>query len=518
MEPPGLRQLHQRFVRRLGPQEIRQPRRQRAIVDAVVVAGSDCRRLRLDPEKKMRAGEHGLQREADSRFEIAVLPSLLVELHQVAQVGVGHAAAIGLLREVSDDGPRAGNVVGRRGRSADENAFEADARRHARRPERPFDRKRPQVGHDGQTLGVADVEIRERVGLRRDQIVDRPFCLLDERGRHPARTRLHVNRVGFDRESLRHRLAHARVDVQQRDLAVVDRNLDAVGGRAQPEETATQRAEQPHLESVLPVGREDVHDRESAARPQRRACHGSDLRHELRHVVGDRGRRGLDVADGEPADLARGIEIALNERRRKTLDGGDVVEVVAQRVRREPLRHVDVEAEERPDRARVLGAVQTLGSARAGMRMEAGVLVDPFLERNDERVDRALVRTLRRVLRRHHPGTQLRQHPLREIGVAHDFLDRQVLERHAAGFPAIGVTLDANCPDHRRLRRGRHPIAVVWERDDRRGSTCGSRGRLLGFSLLPSRAGCPERTGCPGRYDAGQHQGAHDHRDRRSSR
>jgi hypothetical protein len=96
-------QIEERAIRRLGPQEVRKPRRQRDIVYRVVVTRLRGDRHRLDPKQKARADENCLQCHANAALEAPLRATLLVELHQIAQLGRRRSAAIGRLGEMRDD-------------------------------------------------------------------------------------------------------------------------------------------------------------------------------------------------------------------------------------------------------------------------------------------------------------------------------------------------------------------------------------------------------------------------------
>src|SRR4029453_2433750 len=97
------------------------------------------------------------------------------------------------------------------------------------------------------------------------------------------------------------------------------------------------------------------------------------------------------IADGEPADLAGRAQIAFHQGRREALHVGDVVEAAPDGVGRQVGVHVDVEAEQVADRARVLGAVEPLEGAPAWIRRQRGGGVEFGFEYVDERAERRRV-------------------------------------------------------------------------------------------------------------------------------
>ena len=87
--------------------------------------------------------------------------------------------------------------------------------------------------------------------------------------------------------------------------------------------------------------------------------------------VSDPGETG--VADGQRADAIGGDEIALEQRRRRAQQIGDVVEAERRVVGRQQRRDVDVEREQVAHRVRVLAAIETPDERPAGIgRRRAG--------------------------------------------------------------------------------------------------------------------------------------------------
>ena len=151
------------------------------------------------------------------------------------------------------------------------------------------------------------------------------------------------------------------------------------------EQIAGGPAVQQHLEDVLAVGREDVDDRDAAARADRRAGHVAHLRAVARQLVDGRAGRRVAIADREAADRARRAQVAFHHRRRQPLLFGDVVEAVRDRVRRQIGVDVDVEAEQLANRVGVLGAIEALRRTRAGIGIARGGAIDARFERFGKR-------------------------------------------------------------------------------------------------------------------------------------
>ena len=224
--------------------------------------------------------------------------------------------------------------------------------------------------HRGDAVGDADLGVGQRVVDRRDQVVDRPLELLEERRGHAVRAGRHV-----DRRRLQHQggraLVHLRVDRQQRAALAVDRHLDLLVGRRSAEQEAVGVAVQVDAEDVVAVGREGVHHRDAAAGAERRAVDALQLRGGLRHAVVRLARLGVAVAQRQRRHLAGRAQVAFHQRRREGLRVGDVVEALADGVGRQQRGDVDVERQQVLDRAGVLGAVEALEAARARRRRAA---------------------------------------------------------------------------------------------------------------------------------------------------
>ena len=97
----------------------------------------------------------------------------------------------------------------------------------------------------------------------------------------------------------------------------------------------------------------------------------------LRDVAGVRvgaiDGRGVAVADGQAADLRRGVQIRLEQRGRDRLLVGDVVEVRALLIERQPRAGIDVEVEERLDRCPIFGTIEAREDARARIGLRGGL-------------------------------------------------------------------------------------------------------------------------------------------------
>ncbi len=105
----------------------------------------------------------------------------------------------------------------------------------------------------------------------------------------------------------------------------------------------------------------------AAARAERHALERLVLAEITLHRVGDLRRRGVAFADGEPADLRRRGDVALEQRRRHAEHVGDVVEAVARIVCGQEGRGIDVEREQIADRVLVLDAVHAVQRRASGI-------------------------------------------------------------------------------------------------------------------------------------------------------
>src|SRR5262249_39908334 len=145
---------------------------------------------------------------------------------------------------------------------------------------------------------------------------------------------------------------------------------------------------------------------DAAARPQ-----GQPLDMPFLGLV-RRGPEGVAVGglrrppEGQPADLLRRRDVAVQEGRREVAQGG-AVEAVIGLVGRQQRRGVHVQRQEVPDGVLVFGAVQpSQGGGSAGVGAHGGRAVQVGLEGGDERLVRLLVRA-RLAGGGHLPGGQL---------------------------------------------------------------------------------------------------------------
>ena len=167
----------------------------------------------------------------------------------------------------------------------------------------------------------------------------------------------------------------------------------------------------------------------------------------------------VGVADGEPADLARGLEVALHDRRRDEQQLGDVVEAAARVVGRQQQLVVELGRQVLDaSRSRIVLRYSvrvsrcSCGSA-PGIRRRRGAAVERVLEvRRDALISRG-ARPL--VLgRRHRPGTQLAHDALEQLGMCADVLESGRLEHDATRLRESGR--GSRCSIRRRRRSSAH--------------------------------------------------------------
>ena len=316
--------------------------------------------------------------------------------------------------------------------------------------------------------------------MRLDQIFIGAVGALNERGRHFALAGAHQDRVGKQRR----RAAAVRSDLrtvlvlEQRDALAVNRDVHVFKARV----FAVGKRD---LEGVFAVRGENVIHHHAAARAIGRAV--DVVPRMLGHVtgIGEGGinRRGILVADGHATDVGGAVQVRLKQRRRERLFVSNIVEVRAHGVIRQPPAGVDVELKQFLDGAGVLGAIQALEAAPAGIGISPGVGVDRGLERGDQLLIRGRLRT-RHAWGRHHARPHLANHALGHVGFVGDLRDVKRREREIARLAAVAVATGA-IPLHERVlffvcgrRRGGMRHGRLAHRSALRG---GGRSRRSGW-------------------------------------
>ena len=372
-EHSALGQVEQLAVRDAAPEEERQPRRQLQVVEAISLARLDAVRILLDAEEELGADQHGGQRHFHPRLEPVGGARRAVELERPLQIRVRDRPAVRPAHQVLQDPRRAGVVLVRSGRPADEHLLPA------RRPARPGRIVRTRDRHlvDGRLEARVAVVVEVRlVGLTRRLLEQRrelrerdPQRVPSGGHRHPdLQVRVHVVVGGLIDQ--RHVLAVRRpLHREQLHALAVEQQLHLMR-IAQPFDVLVAVARQAHRHFVVAVDGERVLDEDAAARADRQT--GDVLLLRQVRTKADRGpaRRPAGAADRELGDLLCRRDVALEQRRRQIADR-NVVEAEARRVARQQVGDVDLQRQQITDRVVVLGAVEApegIGAARVPTR------------------------------------------------------------------------------------------------------------------------------------------------------
>ena len=471
------RQRHELVVGRRPPEEEGQPRGQVDIVDSERLARLDAGRRLLHAEHEVRARQDGRQGGADARLEAALVLAGAVEGHERGHVALEQRPAVRLARQPGEDVAGAALAFpGRLGTTA-EDALPAGRLRDSGRFVRPADHQVPKVRKQGQTVAAdAGVTVRQRPFVGRHEIFHRPLGALDERRGHPLRPGAHEDRIRAHGDAFRIGNVHPLVHVQQRHPLAVDRDFELLEARDLAEEALARGGVlEDDAELVGAVRGEVVHHAHAAAGAVGRPLDPLPLGDIAGHRVGPLGGLGAWVADGQAADLVGRVHVCVEERGREQLRLGDVVEVRALGVGRQVVAGVDAQVQEVLDRPRVLGLVEPLEGAPAGVGGRARGRIHPALQFLHQR-DQGVAHGPGHSGGRHHPGTQLEDHLLRGLGPRRRLLHVEPGEREVAGQKRVVVAHLAVALHHTGERGRRHPNAG-GTRSDRPPGHGGTRGR-----------------------------------------
>ena len=152
------------------------------------------------------------------------------------------------------------------------------------------------------------------------------------------------------------------------------------------------------------------------------------LNSRLIRILG-RPRPRVGIADGHRADALRGGDVALEQERRRSQRGGDVVEAEVGPVARQPVRDVDVEREQIANRVRILAAVQAMHHVAA----RRAAALPGTIERSGEpgrEADVLAFGRVRHALRRHGARAQLAEHAFPGVGLRQQIVETGRLEVH----------------------------------------------------------------------------------------
>ena len=446
------------------------------------------RRAPFNPEEL--GATRTLESSLDARVEAAGGSPFLIEGHQRLDVTFDDRPAECAARKPGKNPLRARLLVAIVFRTADEDV--PAARRVVVETAR---RGRPADRHQFHTRIVV-IELVERSPGRPNRRLYHAFGLSEsahERDADVVRTgrdgnadfeprvgRVHVLfecriALGVANPALRHRPASGfSTDREPLDQRAIDPAVDLMR-LPHPQDVAVQLPFQPDFDLVVAAEWKVITDRGAALRSERQVVAHAPVLHEQPRDVEILYHR-LDAhADREPADLARGADVAVEEGRRHRQHARHVLEAFLIRlVGPEHRRRVDLEREQIADGVHIFAAVQSMDRDAARVRMARGGLVERFLERRDHRLVGRPVGT-RRTGRRHLAGAQLADDFLPGFGRLVHTVGINPFERQPGGlqpfvvahhtvlidvgsrFRGCGRRLNSRCAGHRRKRA---PVAA----------------------------------------------------------
>ena len=466
-------EVEQFVVRDRGPEEEREPRREVEVRDGIALTGGRFGGRLFEAEDERRAGEDRLQRGPDPHLEPVLRRRFIVERHRPGEIVLRHRPPVRLASEPLDDlsgaGPRFSRSLRRRQLRPTGEQFAA-ARRlgQSRAPPRTRDHQLAQVRERRDPVvrpGLRVLTPDERPARCLQTVFVRSLDRAHERRRDLPLARPHEDRLGPDREGR----AAAVLEAEQRDALAVDRDVHVLEAGSLAEECLDR-------EHVLPVHREVVRHHHPAARPVRRALDVVPrvLRDVDRVRVLGGLREGVRVADGDPAHLRGSPQVRFEQRRREALRVGHVVERAQVGIRRQPPAGVYLEVEEVVDHTLVLGPVQALEAACAGVRVPGRRAVDHGLKRLDQRQERVGRRSAL-TRRRHHPGPQLPDHLFRRRRPLVRRVHVEILQDEVPPQQALVVAARAV------------PLHHIVQVGGRRGCHCGGRSCRADGDLMEVR-------------------------------
>ena len=285
----------------------------------------------------MRTGQQCFERGADTEFETAVLGTGVIEREQSLEVVRRQRTTIRLGTQPRHDLFGARARLRRRQRAAAENATAARRIRHTGWVERAGDGEHLHVRLRGDTSLRADLRVGNAMADRCDVVIHRTFEGADERGRDALRTGPHRNWLGADFHAVRVGLRHTTVHLEHGHALAIHRDLNLlVERRGGPEQLARGNRMQRDREHIFAISGKRVRHRRATARAGRCAFHRIDLRRQARNLVARRTHARLRITHRQAADFAGRVEVGIEERGRRHLHVGDVVEVGALGIERQP--------------------------------------------------------------------------------------------------------------------------------------------------------------------------------------
>ena len=185
--------------------------------------------------------------------------------------------------------------------------------------------------------------------------------------------------------------------------------------------------EQPGLEDVLAVTREEVIDARAANRPKGHAVEMLILRDVAAHVIRLTEHAHLGIAERQLADLFGRRKIAFLQRRRHVQSIGDVVEAVGGIVRGQKGRDIDVHRQKIADGVAVFRAIQPAKQWPPWIGTGRPRAIEFGFDRRDERVSGACIGPSR-ASRRHQASAYFPNDLLPDLGRASDVIDADAIE------------------------------------------------------------------------------------------
>ena len=361
-------QIQQLVVRDAAPEEEREARGQLQVGYGVGRTGLDRGRLVLEPEQEARADQDAAHGQLDTCLEAAPCRPVAVQAERDPEVGVGHRAPPGAPRQRRDHGARAGLLLGRGSRRADEQPAAAGRVSYG-----DGVGKRPGDRHAGDDRLAVRGPVRVPAQVRIEQVLDVGGGLGGEVNTHEARAGGHrrLESHALQDQPVALVAAHARRALHDAgpDPFAVDAHVELVRLAGHSFETAGDAALLRAASGTRnsPSAGEVVAEGGAAARSERQRV--ADARALIAVGRDEEGlRRGHPPRPAERRlrDPCGGAQVALGECRRQGQRIGVVVEAV-RRVVGGQQRRIDVDREQVADGIAVLRAVQAMQGGPAGV-------------------------------------------------------------------------------------------------------------------------------------------------------
>ena len=471
-----LGQVEQLVVRDAAPQEERQPRGDLQVAEGIgLLVLRQVDRLAVYPQQEVRVHQDALQPVLDARLEAAAFAApRLVELQQRIPVAIGHRPAIRAAGDPRQDRRRAGAFLRGPGGLTDEDRPPAGSVR-----ESAAERVRA-TDVDRADRGVVHVDLVVRQHAAALQRLPQPFRLpqlAHERHADHPRARgdrhaqlqprvpghLHVlfplrvaREAGLAGAGVarRHRPAGSpAADLEPLQEPAVEADVELLRP-AHAHDVVLVLPAEPHADDVFAVDGEVVRHGDAAARAEGQvlalAVVLHDVQGNLERLEAGRGRR---QARGEPRDLARDRQVALQVDARDREHVGEVVEAavggLVARQQRPDVEAARVERDQVAQRVGVLRAVQAVdGADAARLRVGRPGPVELGLQRSGHGVVRLHVGA-RPSGRRHGAGAQLLGDAFPHLGMVARPAGVEPFEHEPAGAQALAVAAHAVTFDER---------------------------------------------------------------------